>query len=87
MAGNSLSAALPNLSPVTLLLTTPKKARLAPRGCLVPVTAELIAIRQEKDGLRSEFTFRKWLRTPYATFPRLNRATLSLRVEGSSQPR
>jgi hypothetical protein len=39
MARNCLSAALPNLSPVTLLVTTPKKTRLAPRGCLVRVTS------------------------------------------------
>jgi hypothetical protein len=39
MAKNSLSAALPKLSPVTLLVTTLKRTRLAPRGCLVRVTS------------------------------------------------
>jgi hypothetical protein len=39
MARSYLSAALPNLSPVTLLVTTPKRTRLAPRGCLVRVTS------------------------------------------------
>jgi hypothetical protein len=39
MARNCLSAALPNLSPVTLLVTTLKRIRLAPRGCLVRVTS------------------------------------------------
>jgi hypothetical protein len=38
MAKNSLSATLPKLSPVTLLATTLKTTRLAPRGCLVRVT-------------------------------------------------
>jgi hypothetical protein len=38
MAKNSLSATLPKLSPVTLLATTSKTTRLAPRGCLVRVT-------------------------------------------------
>jgi hypothetical protein len=39
MAGNSLNAALPKLSPMTLSVTTLKKNRLAPRGCLVRVTS------------------------------------------------
>ena len=39
MAGNSLNAALPKLSPETLLVTTLKRTRLAPRGCLVRVTS------------------------------------------------
>ena len=34
-----MSAALPKLSPVTLLVTTSKRTRLAPRGCLVRVTS------------------------------------------------
>jgi hypothetical protein len=37
MAIQSSSAAFPKLSPVTLLVTTLKIARLAPRGCLVRV--------------------------------------------------
>jgi hypothetical protein len=39
MAKNSLSAALPKLSPVTLLVTTLKRTGFAPRGCLVRVTS------------------------------------------------
>jgi hypothetical protein len=39
MAGNSLNAALPKLSPEILLATTIKRTRLAPRGCLVRVTS------------------------------------------------
>jgi hypothetical protein len=40
MAKNSLcAAALPKRSPVTLLVTTFKRTRLAPRGCLVRVTS------------------------------------------------
>jgi hypothetical protein len=39
MAKNSLSATLPKLAPVTLLVTTLKRIRLAPRGCLVRVTS------------------------------------------------
>ena len=30
-----------------------------------------MAILQEKDGLRSESTFKKWLRPPYAAFPEI----------------
>jgi hypothetical protein len=37
MARYCLSAALPDLSPVTLLVKNPKQTRLAPRGCLVRV--------------------------------------------------
>jgi len=37
MARNSSNAALPKLSSMTLSVTTPKKTRLAPRGCLVRV--------------------------------------------------
>jgi hypothetical protein len=39
MARNSLNAALPKLSPVTLLQITLERHRLAPRGCLVRVTS------------------------------------------------